>query len=244
MIGSCQLCANLAPALINTYHNATVLYVEGLTILSEEGTTQGDPLALPMYALAKTPLISQLQASNNVTQVWYSDDAAAAGSLQDLQWWNHLATLGPAFGYFANAPKTWLLTKHHLVSEARNIFQGTQVNVTSVGRPYLGSSLGPKPFVEQFVSEKVAEWVEELDHLIEVARIQPHTAFAAPTHSFVHKLSFLCRRTEDIAHLLRPIEEKIRFSVLTVCIVWEMVYCAMKKLVQREHKYKITNTPL
>ena len=213
-VGSGQLCANLAPVLINTYHNATVLYVGGLTLLSEEGTTQGDPLAMPMYALGKTPLISQLQASNNVTQVWYADDAAAAGSLQDLQWWNHLATLGPAFGYFASAPKTWLLTKHHLVSEARNIFQGTQVNVTSVGRPYLGSLLGPKLFVEQFVSEKVAEWLEELDHLIEVARIQPHAAFAALTQSFVHKLSFLCQCTENIAHLLCPIEEKNMFFYL------------------------------
>ena len=170
-----------------------------------------------MYALATTPLISQLQAYNNGTQVWYADDAAAAGGLQDLlQWWSHLATLGPEFGYFANAPKTWLLTKHHLVSEARNIFQGTQVNVTSVGRPYLGSPLGPKPFVEQFVSEKVVEWLEELDHLIEVARIQPHAAFAAFTHSFIHKLSFLCRCTEDIAHLLHPIEDKIHFSFIPV----------------------------
>ena len=66
------------------------------------------------------------------------------------------------------------------------------------------------------MSEKVAEWLEELDHLIEVARIQPHAAFAALTHSFIHKLSFLCRYTEDIAHLLHPIEEKISFSFIPV----------------------------
>ena len=66
------------------------------------------------------------------------------------------------------------------------------------------------------MSEKVAEWLEELDHLIEVARIQPHAAFAALTHSFIHKLSFLCRCTEDIAHLLHPIEEKIHFSFIPV----------------------------
>ena len=203
------ICPALAPALINTNHNATDLYVGGLILYSEEGTTQGNPLAMPMYALATTLLISQLQASNNVTGVWYADDAAAAGSLQDLlQWWSHLATLGSAFGYFTNAPKTWLLTKHHLVSEARNIFQGTQVNAISVGRLYLGSPLGPKLFIEQFVSEKIAEWLEELAHLRVVARIQPHATFAALTHSVIHKLSFLCRCTEDIAHLLHPIEKK------------------------------------
>ena len=35
------ICPALAPALINTYRNATDLYVGGLTLLSEEGTTQG-----------------------------------------------------------------------------------------------------------------------------------------------------------------------------------------------------------
>ena len=41
-----HLCPALAPILINTYRHPAPLYVGGECILSREGTTQGDPLAL------------------------------------------------------------------------------------------------------------------------------------------------------------------------------------------------------
>ena len=51
--------------------------------------TQGDPLAMAMYALALVPMITYL--SDIVKQVWYADDAAAAGHLIDLRtWWDNL----------------------------------------------------------------------------------------------------------------------------------------------------------
>ena len=77
-----QLCPPLARILINTYRSPASLFVSGDTILSEEGTTQGDPLAMPMYAIAMIPLIRRL--NNDVTQVWYADDACACGRLSSL----------------------------------------------------------------------------------------------------------------------------------------------------------------
>ena len=74
-----RLCPLLATILINTYRAPTELIVDGDTILSQEGTTQGDPLAIPMYALATIPLIKKLH--RNYKQVWYVDDAAAVGGL-------------------------------------------------------------------------------------------------------------------------------------------------------------------
>ena len=58
-----RLSPSLATALINTYRAPLELYVDGDVLLSREGTTQGDPLAMPMYALATIPLIRNLRDS-------------------------------------------------------------------------------------------------------------------------------------------------------------------------------------
>ena len=71
------------PILINTYRAPTELFVDGDTLLSQEGTTQRDPLAMPMYALATISLIKKLKG--NSKQIWYADDAAAIGRITDLR---------------------------------------------------------------------------------------------------------------------------------------------------------------
>ena len=52
------------------------------TFLSAEGTTQGDPLAMSMYALAVVPLINRLYYLAD--QIWYADDASASGTISQL----------------------------------------------------------------------------------------------------------------------------------------------------------------
>ena len=47
-----HLCPPIAPILINCYRDPSSLFVDGEKLWSEEGTTQGDPLAMPFYALA------------------------------------------------------------------------------------------------------------------------------------------------------------------------------------------------
>ena len=55
---NCQvLCPSLAPILINIYRSNADLFVAGESIPSQEGVTQGDPLAMAMYALGTLPLI-------------------------------------------------------------------------------------------------------------------------------------------------------------------------------------------
>ena len=79
--------------------SAATLYTSGdILFFSEEGTTRGDPLAMPMCALATLPLSDQLP--NTVTQVWYADDVCAFGSIIKLcDWWDRLHKVGPGFGY-------------------------------------------------------------------------------------------------------------------------------------------------
>ena len=72
--------------------------------VSEEGTTQGNPLAMPMYALGVVPLINSLSA-DFVSQVWYADDTTACRCLSDVRhWWDQHVFTGLAYGYFLNPP--------------------------------------------------------------------------------------------------------------------------------------------
>ena len=153
------LCPSLATILLNTYRNDVCLFIDGRQLLSTEGTTQGDPLAMAMYAISVLPLINALRECD-VNQTWFADDATAGGSLNDLRgWWSRLVTLGPAYGYFVNAVKTWLIVKEKSFSIAKEVFSGCGVNVTMEGRHHLGAAIGSRSFVTQHMQEKVNYWV-------------------------------------------------------------------------------------
>ena len=61
-------------------------------------------------------------------QIWYADDACGAGKINSLRvWWDQINILGPRFGYFPNATKTWLVTKENSFSAAEAVFADTIV---------------------------------------------------------------------------------------------------------------------
>jgi len=123
-----HLCPSVSTVLVNCYRAPTSLFIKGDSILSQEGTTQGDPLGMPMYALATLPLIMKLPTS--VEKSWYADDAAATGNIACIRdWWNEVSRLGPCYGYYPNASKTWLVTKREFLEEASTIFGDSQVTL-------------------------------------------------------------------------------------------------------------------
>ena len=154
-------------------------------LLSQEGTTQGSLVPSPSFsrvgrhgkkrdwgrgyhprrpsrnAVATIPLIKKLPDS--VTQVWYADDATALGSVSCLrEWWDALARVGPLYGYYSNAAKTWLIAKESCHADAISAFEGTNVNVTCIGRPCTRTLEPPwglcMEYANNFVSEKVDQW--------------------------------------------------------------------------------------
>ena len=208
-----RLCPPIASILVNSYRAPTELFVDCDVILSQEGTTQGDPLAMAMYGLATIPLIRRLDGF--CRQVWYADDSATFGSLEHLySWWNRLTTEGPSFGYFANPSKTWLVTKDLHLKNAVKIFAGSGVNITPHGRPYLGAALGSPDFIEEHMRSKVREWTSCITHLSEIAKSQPHAAYSALVHGHSSKWSYLCRVTPNISHLLIPLDTALRTELL------------------------------
>ncbi len=209
-----RICPELATILINTYREPADLLVDGDCIRSQEGTTQGDPLAMPMYALASIPLIKKL-SNDNITQIWYADDAAAVGRISHLrEWWDTLSKEGPAFGYFPNPQKTWLVTKDGFHTIASTAFDQTGVNVTADGRPYLGSPIGSPSYVETFVKSKVSTWSSLVTNLADIATTQPHAAYAALNHGLSSKWTYMCRTTPITSHLMKPLDESLRTHLI------------------------------
>ena len=206
-----HLCPPLAKVLINTYRVDTNLYINGETILSQEGTTQGDPLAMAMYA------ISHRLMTEDTKQAWFADDASAAGDLHALRrWWDHLIRIGPEYGYYPNAPKTWLIVKEESYVQAQAVFRGSGILITKEGKRHLGAAIGNDAFREEYVREKVATWVEEVERLTRIAESQPHAAYAAFTHGLASKWTFLAHTVPDISNLFQPLEDVIRQRFLPV----------------------------
>ena len=84
------VCPVVATFAINTYRASARLFVTGCKeLVSAEGTTQGDPLAMCLYALSLQPLISRPQAVSQAKQCWFADDATGCGSIQNIKvWWD------------------------------------------------------------------------------------------------------------------------------------------------------------
>ena len=175
--------------------------------MSEEGTTQGDPLDMSLYALATIPLMQQLPSG--VEQIWYADDACACGKLGALCEWC-LCELGPSFGYFVNVAKTWLVTKDHLFQDSISSFSGSGIRVTSNGRPYLGAAIGSESYIQSFVADKIKGWSEEIAVLARFAESQSHAAHCAFTHGLSIHWMFVSLTVPFDSVIFQPLEDVIR----------------------------------
>lgn len=131
-----QLCPPFFRYLSNTYQMPANMYINDNektdTITSEEGSTQGDVTAMPMYAVGTRPLIDKLQELTDPSrcyQVWYADDSAAAGRLREMRkWWDILNEFGPKFGYYPKPSKTILIIKDpQLLNLANELFGDTGI---------------------------------------------------------------------------------------------------------------------
>ena len=126
----------------NCYAKPSRLFIAGgKELKSSEGTTQGDPTAMPAYGFGVLPFLALIKSGDaaRVKQLAYADDIGGGAKLQVLrEWWENIYENGPSFGYFPKASKSWLVVKENKFEEAKQIFEGTGINITTEGRKYLG----------------------------------------------------------------------------------------------------------
>ena len=142
----------------------------------------------------------------------------------------------PSYGYFANASKTWLITKQQHLEAAQSCFLGTGVNITTKGRPYLGAPIGIDEYINSFFKNKVQQWSTELKTLVYIATTQTHVAYAAYTHGLTSRWSFLVRTTPSITDELLSLEAVIHTEFLPmICIyaICEFYYVSLIIVLER-----------
>ena len=122
------------------------MFVNAKTILSQKGTTQGDPLAMAMYGVALLQLIDLLK-DDMVTQKWYADDRNSEGTLESLvTLQNKLQKHGPAFAY--ELTKSNLIIKQKL-QEKKLVRLDIDIEIVP-GHRVLGSTIRSEAACNEF----------------------------------------------------------------------------------------------
>ena len=216
------LCPSIARYVINCYQHPSRLFVlGGGELSSEEGTTQGDPLAMPTYAIGITPLLAAIKDDakedfeHQTKHVAYADDIAGIGKLKKLRkWWDDIVQNGPLLGYHPKASKSWLVVKDDQYETAAAIFKGSGVNITSEGRKYLGGAIGKDSFRENYVRELVESWRKQIETLAVIARSEPQAALAAYNSGLKHKFTYHLGSVPGMEDHVKPVEDAIRNKLL------------------------------
>ena len=168
----------------------------GDTLFSQEGTTQGDPLAMAMpspHSLDALQMVKQSRSGLLMMpqQVVVSQASRDGGTVlpredQPMAVTQTQPTPGNGQG---SIPRNWHLYHRRWQSTSR---------------------IGTQSFVESFVKQKVSEWVNTIEHLSTIAHTQPHAAYAAFTHGLTSKWTYITRTIPNISDLFSPLEEVIQ----------------------------------
>ena len=207
------LCPIFGQYVRNCYRFPVRLFVIGGSELkSKEGTTQGDPAGMAIYAIGLTPLLDiMLEIVMNTTMVAFADDISAIGKCEDLRtWWNRLIEHGPLFGYYPEPTKSWLIVKQQHEERANEIFQGSNIQISTRGKKHLGAVIGSTDFKKEYCEKLVDGWVTELNLMAEIAMTQPQAVYACYVSGYQHKFTYHLRTIPGIEEFLAPLEECIR----------------------------------
>ena len=199
---------SLHVALQNSYSHPSHLYIGKSTILSQEGTTQGDPLAIARCGIAIQPLITRLQ-NDSLTQKWYADDGSVVSKLKDIRALSDkLTQLGPKCGYFINSPKCQLIIKKGGERQASPVFADTNVDNTQ-GARVLGLVIEIYEATTIFLKDTEIKNTKSLDRLGQFALTSPPNANTCLAKGVQQKLSLLSRTTPSTDDVLDEVEEQL-----------------------------------
>ena len=68
--------------------------------------------------------------------------------------------------------------------EAKDTFNGSNLNVTTSCQRYLGAIIGHEAYKETYVEQLFEDWEQQLEVLSKIAEIEPQAAYAAFVFDF------------------------------------------------------------
>jgi hypothetical protein len=226
----------------NTYRHFNLVIVRrgggklAHVIRSEDGLSQGDPLAMALYDVALLPLGEKLRrAVPGATLPTFADDVAAVGNVvscaRSLEF---LSEVGPIYGYFPEPEKTHVICKEEDELEAKVAFLTRGLDVKySRGQRYLGGFIGRKKERDEWVSAKAEEWANGVRILAGIARKYPQTAYAGLTMSLQAEWQYVARTVPEIGVLFEPVERAIREAFLPILLGVESISADMRQLLSQ-----------
>ena len=117
------------------------------------------------FSLLDFVLTSDLQ----IREVAFVDDLTVAGKLADIyNLWDKLATIGPKYGYFPKSTKSYLIVKKICLKDAKTIFTGTNINITTDRRKHFRAVVGSDTYKLQYVEDLVVDWNTQLKVLLTI----------------------------------------------------------------------------
>ena len=192
------LCPEIATYINNCYMKPSRLFITGgKEISSNEGTTQGDPVAMGMYARGLMLLLTSIISNNTeiLIHVDFTDYLTGVGKTHELiEWWKNVLHYGPNLGYYVNESKPWLIIKEEYIQIAKG---------------HLGVAVGSNENKEVFVISKVSEWVKQLEIPTKFTYSEPHAAFSGFIHGLRHRYTCFMRTVPGNSHLLKPLDDAI-----------------------------------
>ena len=152
------ICPAIAVYVKNCYslHSRNFI-IGGNEISSCEGTTQGDPIAMAVYAIVIIPMILLTvyitsKVNDSTKTATYADDVTAAGKIIQLKnWWKKPCILDPKFRYYPEALKSWLIVKEKAKQRAFTVFKDTAIKITTEGQRHLGAVIGTSKYKREYV---------------------------------------------------------------------------------------------
>ena len=100
--------------------------------------------------------------------------------------------------------------KEESLTQSKEIFKDTNVNITTEGQKYLGGFIGSDTGKIQHIQTKVDKWIQKIECLSVIAKFEPQAAYtAAFVSGLKHKLTYHLHVNSNIKHLIKHLDHII-----------------------------------